>query len=70
MSKQVLDDARSAYMAWKETAQGSYLERTLADAIVRDIVPALIAAAERKPLPLGFTDVTELGNDTEIDTED
>lgn len=54
MSKQVIEDARAAYQAWKETQPGSYVERALADAIVRDIVPALIHAAERKPVPLGF----------------
>ena len=54
MSKQVLDDARAAYQAWKEAPQGSYVERALADSIVRDIVPALIHAAEKSPVPLGF----------------
>lgn len=54
MSKQVIDDARSAYSAWKESQAGSYVERVLADAIVRDILPALIHAAEHRPKPIGF----------------
>lgn len=54
MSKQVIDDARSAYSAWKESQAGSYVERVLADAIVRDILPALIHAAERRHIPMGF----------------
>lgn len=75
MSKQVLDDARAAYAAWKDTQQGSYVERVLADAIVREIVPALIHVAERGPVPTGFhsievgaaedivvPDAAELGN--------
>lgn len=54
MSKQVLDDARAAYAAWKDTQQGSYVERVLADAIVREILPALIHVASRGPVPTGF----------------
>lgn len=67
MSKQVIDDARSAYAAWKESQQGSYVERVLADAIVRDILPALIHAAERRPLPIGFEQTEDI--DLETDTE-
>ncbi|GAA5198568.1 hypothetical protein GCM10025773_11840 [Microbacterium jejuense] len=64
------DDAESAYNAWRETNSGSYLERTLADAIVRDLVPALIHALRRRPVPLGFgSDVGELTTDTSIPFE-
>lgn len=49
-------DAKEAFSAWKEAPVGSYVERALADAIVRDIVPALIHTAEFPPKPLGFTD--------------
>lgn len=59
MSKQVIEDARSAHKAWREAAPGSYVERALADAIARDILPALIHASERSPQPLGFTDEME-----------
>lgn len=71
MSKQVIDDARSAYSAWKESQQGSYVERVLADAIVRDILPALIHAAEHRPKPIGFeqTEDIDLSTDTERATE-
>lgn len=57
MSRSTLDDARAAYSAWKETQQGSYLERVIADGIVRDLVPALIHMAERQPLSTGFTHI-------------
>jgi hypothetical protein len=67
VSKQVVDDARTAYQSWKEATQGSYVERVLADAIVRDIVPALIHAAERKHIPLGFEQFE--GVDLETATE-
>lgn len=70
MSKQVIDDARAAYSAWKESQQGSYVERVLADAIVRDILPALIHAAERKPIPIGFEYDTESTAVTEIAEDD
>lgn len=66
MSKQVLEDARSAYQAWRESSQGSYVERALADAIVRDIVPALIHVAEQKPMPIGFDQITESSADTSL----
>jgi hypothetical protein len=49
-------DAKDAYEAWKESPRGSYLERTIADAIVRDLVPSLIHVAEFPPKPAGFTD--------------
>ena len=49
-------DAKDAYEAWKESPRGSYVERVLADSIVRDIVPALIHVAEFPPKPMGFTD--------------
>lgn len=54
MSKHVLEDARAAFKAWREAPSGSYVERALADAIVNDIVPALIHVAEASPQPLGF----------------
>lgn len=67
----VVDDAAAAYSAWKETPSGSYLERTLADSIVRDLVPALIHAASRRPMPIGFGgDIAELGTDTELAVDD
>jgi hypothetical protein len=71
MSKQVLEDARAAFAAWREAPSGSYVERVLADGIVADIVPALIHAAERRPIPIGFDtgDNVELGSDTEIAPE-
>lgn len=50
----VINDAKNAFEAWKESPRGSYVERTLADAIVRDIVPALIHTAEYPPKPMGF----------------
>lgn len=49
-------DAKEAFQAWKEAPVGSYVERALADAIVRDIVPALIHTAEYPPKPLGFSE--------------
>lgn len=51
----VIDDATKAYDAWKEAPRGSYVERILADAICRDILPALIHTASNPPAPLGFT---------------
>ena len=62
----IVDDAQAAYNAWKETQQGSYVERILADAIVRDIVPALIHAATRRPLPIGYGTDLDLATDTEV----
>lgn len=56
MSSDVIRDAKDAFDAWKESPRGSYVERTLADAIVRDIVPALIHVAEYPPRPLGFNE--------------
>lgn len=70
MSKQIVDDARAAFAAWREAPSGSYVERILADGIVADIVPALIHAAERKPQPLGFDlGKVDLESDTEIAPE-
>jgi hypothetical protein len=66
MSKSVIDDAQAAYNAWREAQQGSYLERVLADSIVRDIVPALIHAAERKPMPIGYGTDMDLTADAGI----
>lgn len=70
MSKQVIKDARDAFNAWKEAPTGSYVERAMEAAIVRDIVPALIHAAERKPQVIGFeqeAETTSLSTDTEVD---
>jgi len=70
VSKKVIDDARAAYTAWKESSSGSYVERVLADSIVRDILPALIHVAERGPAPLGFeTTSVDLETDTDIANE-
>lgn len=67
----IVDDAQAAYNAWKETQQGSYVERVLADAIVRDIVPALIHAATRRPLPIGYGTELDLTAAEEIaDTDE
>lgn len=68
-----LEDARQAYKAWQEAPQGSYVERTMADSIVRDIVPALIHVAERKAQPIGFqgdAEVSAIATETEIDHDD
>ena len=70
MSKQVLDDAKSAYAAWKDAPSGSYLEGVLADGIARDILPALISVAERRPQPIGLSDVNELATDTDFVIDD
>lgn len=66
MSKQVLDDARAAYQAWKEAPVGSYIEKVVADAILRDIVPSLILLAERGPIPFGFSENVELESHTQV----
>lgn len=50
----VLHDAKDAYESWKDAPRGSYLERTMADAIVRDLVPSLIHLVEYPPRPTGF----------------
>jgi len=50
----VLKDAKEAYEAWQEAANGSYIERTMEHAIARDIVPALIHALETAPKVVGF----------------
>jgi hypothetical protein len=65
VSKRVIDDARAAFAAWREAPSGSYVERVLADGIVNDIVPALIHAAERKPMPIGFDTRDSVDLDTE-----
>lgn len=70
MSKQVVEDAQDAYNAWKEAPQGSYVERILADSICRDILPALIHVAQRKPMPLGYSTEQTLESDTEIAADD
>lgn len=63
----LLDDATSAYNAYREATPGSYLETALANDICRDIVPALISRLQRPIQPLGFTNekTTELESDTE-----
>lgn len=54
MTKQIIEDAKQAYGAWKESQPGSYVERALADSIVQDLVPAMIHAMEASPRPIGF----------------
>jgi len=71
MSKNALEDAKAAYKAWREAQPGSYIESILADAIVRDVVPALIHIAERKPQPFGYAPAgVELESQTEIAATD
>jgi hypothetical protein len=72
VSKQVLEDARAAYQAWKEAPVGSYIEKVVADAILRDIVPSLILLVERGPQPFGFSEVVDVSGEHSIarDEED
>ena len=70
MGKDVLEDAKAAYNAWREAQPGSYIESVLADAIVRDVVPALIYLAERKPQPFGYTAGVELETHTQLAEQD
>jgi hypothetical protein len=44
----VIDDAQSAYDSWREAPPGSYIERALADSIVRDLVPAMLVELGNK----------------------
>ena len=69
VSKQVIEDAQDAYNAWREAQQGSYVARVLADSICRDILPALIVVAQRKPQPLGYSGELSLDSDTELDED-
>lgn len=36
MSKKLIEDSETAFEAWKDAPRGSYIERTMADAIVAD----------------------------------
>lgn len=65
----VVDDTVAAYTVWKEAAPGSYLERAMADMIVHDLVPVLIQAAQKRPVPLGFgSETSELESAATIAT--
>lgn len=68
----LIDDATSAMRAYGEAPQGSYMETTLANAICRDIVPALLYRLQNPAKPMGFSNeiVLELENDTEIPDKD
>lgn len=54
MSKKLIEDADQAFEAWKDAPQGSYLERTLADSIVKDLFPSLLNALKNKQDKTGF----------------
>lgn len=54
MSKKLIEDSDQAFEAWKEAPQGSYLERTLADSIVKDLFPSVLTALKSKQSKTGF----------------
>lgn len=54
MSKKLIEDADQAFEAWKDSPTGSYLERTLADSIVKDLFPSLLSALKNKQDKTGF----------------
>lgn len=54
MSKKLIEDAEMAFDAWKGAPNGSYLEGTLAQAIARDLFPAMIEALRSKQDKAGF----------------
>ncbi len=54
MSKKLIEDAEMAFEAWKDAPSGSYLEGTLAQAISRDLFPAMIEALRSKTDRAGF----------------
>lgn len=66
MAKNIIEDAKAAYNAWRESPPGSYVESALSEAIVRDIVPALIHLAEQEKQQFGYVMGVELESTTEI----
>lgn len=54
MSKKLIEDSETAFEAWKEAPRGSYIERTMADAIVADLFPTVLHALKAKKTPTGF----------------
>ena len=54
MSKKLIEDSEAAFEAWKEAPRGSYIERTMADAIVADLFPTVLHALKAKKNTTGF----------------
>lgn len=54
MSKKLIEDSDQAFEAWKNSPNGSYLERTLADSIVADLFPSILQALKSKKNTTGF----------------
>lgn len=54
MSKKLIEDSDQAFEAWRDAPQGSYLERTLADSIVKDLFPSVLNALKNKQSKTGF----------------
>ena len=54
MSKKLIEDSETAFEAWKEAPRGSYIERTMADAIVADLFPTVLHALKAKKNTTGF----------------
>lgn len=56
----VIADAKEAFENWKDAPTGSYIERVLAQCIVRDIVPSLLHLAENGKPKTGFVGEEEV----------